>query len=98
MSVFLRVMLVSFLSLFSIYLEVMVCQYGVWMVRQAVQADGSAQLLVVTNRTMVRELVVKTDWTVEACGSGGREVGQGQAGRVGLGTRVSMDISVSKQE
>ena len=98
MPVFLRVMLVSFLSLFSIYLEVMVCQYGVWMVRQAVQADGSAQLLVVNKRTMVRELVVKTDWSVEARGSGGREVGQGQAGLVGLGRKIGMDISVSKQD
>ena len=97
MPVFLRVMIVSFLSIFSIYLEV-VCQYGVWMVWQAVKADGSAKLLVVTKRTMVRELVVKTDWSVEARGSGGREVGEGQAGLVRLGRKIGMDISVSKQE
>ena len=60
------------------------------------QADGSAQLLVVNKRTM--ELVVKTDWSVEARGSGGREVGEGQAGLVGLGREVEMDVSVSKQE
>ena len=73
------------------------CQYGLRMVWEAVEANGSAKLLVVNDRSMVRELMVETDWSVEASGSGGRKVGQGQAGMVGLGRKVGMDIIVSKQ-
>ena len=72
------------------------CQYGLRMVWQAVEANGSAKLLVVNDRSMVRELMVETDWSVEARGSGGREVGQGQAGMVGLGRIVGIDFTVSK--